>query len=220
MRRKTRHVMRPLFPPWSNTVFRVVLAVLAGGAGGGLLTLLLYKRTPLATGQHEPVTQPIEFDHRHHVADDGIDCRYCHNTVETSSSAGFPATSVCMNCHAQIWNQSPYLDLVRQSYFSGKPIEWKKVHRLPDFVYFNHSIHVAKGVGCVTCHGRVDQMAEIRQGPSMQMSWCLECHRDPKPNIRTQKYITAMIEQAPGQGETDTHSSDSGFNTAQDPQTM
>jgi len=197
-----------------------VLALLAGGAGGGLLTLLLYKRTPLATLQHEPVTQPIEFDHRHHVADDGIDCRYCHNTVETSSSAGYPATSVCMNCHAQIWNQSPYLDLVRQSYFSGKPIEWKKVHRLPDFVYFNHSIHVAKGVGCVTCHGRVDQMAEIRQGPNMQMSWCIDCHRDPKPNIRPRQFITAMVEQAPGQGEIEAHHSESGFNTAQDPQTM
>jgi len=185
-----------------------------------LLLLLLYKRTPLATLQNEPVTQPIEFDHRHHVADDGIDCRYCHNTVETSSSAGFPATSVCMNCHAQIWNQSPYLDLVRKSYFSGQAIEWKRVHKLPDFVYFNHSIHVAKGVGCVSCHGRVDQMAEIRQGPDMQMSWCLDCHRNPKPNIRPRQYITAMIDPAPGQGSFETHSTESGANTAQSPTAM
>jgi len=212
--------MRPLFPPWSNTVFRVVLALLAGGAGGGLLTLLLYKRTPLATLQHEPVTQPIEFDHRHHVADDGIDCRYCHNTVETSSSAGYPATSVCMNCHAQVWNQSPYLDLVRNAYFSGRPIEWKKVHQLPDFVFFNHSIHVAKGVGCVTCHGRVDEMAEIRQGPNMQMSWCLDCHRNPGPNLRPQKYITSMEEHVPGQGEIPAKASESGDPTAQDPTAM
>jgi hypothetical protein len=193
---------------------------LAGGAGGGILTLLLYKRTPLATLQHEPVTQPIEFDHRHHVADDGIDCRYCHNTVETSSSAGYPATSVCMNCHAQIWNQSPYLDLVRKAYFSGEAIPWKKVHRLPDFVYFNHSIHVAKGVGCVTCHGRVDQMPEIRQGPNMQMSWCLDCHRTPGPNIRPREFITAMVDPAPGQGTFETHSTESGANTAQSPTTM
>ncbi|MCU1279551.1 MAG: Molybdopterin oxidoreductase, partial [bacterium] len=128
--------------------------------------------------------------------------------------------SVCMNCHAQIWNQSPYLDLVRKAYFSGQPIEWKKVHRLPDFVFFNHSIHVAKGVGCVTCHGRVDHMAEIRQWSNMQMSWCLDCHRDPKPNIRPHKYITAMIEEAPGQGTIEAHFSESGSGTAQNPQTM
>lgn len=217
--------MRPLFPPWSNTVFRLVLALLAGGAGGGLLTLLLYKRTPLATLQHEPVTQPIEFDHRHHVNDDGIDCRYCHNTVETASSAGYPATSVCMNCHAQIWNQSPYLDLVRKAYFSGEAIPWKKVHRLPDFVYFNHSIHVAKGVGCITCHGRVDQMAEIRQGPNMQMSWCLDCHRNPSPNLRPTKYITTMIETEEGREKygwpaIEGKATESGDNTAQSPTAM
>ena len=212
--------MRPLFPPWSNTVFRVVLALLNGGLVGGLLTLLLYKRTPLSTLQHEPVTQPIEFDHRHHVSDDGIDCRYCHNTVETSSSAGYPAVSVCMNCHAQIWNQSPYLDMVRKAYFSGQPIKWKKVYRPPDFVFFNHSIHVAKGVGCVTCHGRVDTMPEIRQAPTMQMGWCLDCHRNPKPYIRPKKYITAMIDPAPGQGTFETQSTESGQNTAQSPEHM
>jgi hypothetical protein len=154
--------------------------------------LLLYKRTPLATLQDEPITQPIEFDHRHHVSDDGIDCRYCHNTVETASSAGYPATSVCMNCHAQVWNQSPYLDLVRKSYFSGQPIEWKKVHRLPDFVYFNHSIHVAKGVGCVTCHGRVDQMPLTYRAIAFEMKFCLDCHRDPAPNLRPHDRITDM----------------------------
>ena len=217
--------MRPLFPPWSNTVIRLVLIVLQGGAAGGLLLLLLYKRTPLATLQHEPVTQPIEFDHRHHVADDGIDCRYCHNTVETSSSAGYPATSVCMNCHAQIWNQSPYLDLVRKAYFSGQPIVWKKVHQLPDFVFFNHSIHVAKGVGCVTCHGRVDQMPEIRQGPTMQMGWCLDCHRNPSPNLRPHQYITTMISTEEGREKygwpaIEGVGNDSGANMAQYPNKM
>src|SRR3989440_7394325 len=184
--------MRPLFPPWSNTIIRLVLALLAGGAGGGLLLLLLYKRPPLATLQTEPVTQPIEFDHRHHVADDGIDCRYCHNTVETSSSAGFPATSVCMNCHAQIWNQSPYLDLVRKSYFSGQAIEWKRVHKLPDFVYFNHSIHVAKGIGCASCHGAVDKMPLMYQANTLRMGWCLDCHRHPEKNIRPREQVFTM----------------------------
>jgi hypothetical protein len=202
-----------------------VLIVLQGGAAGGLLLLLLYKRTPLATLQHEPVTQPIEFDHRHHVSDDGIDCRYCHNTVETSSSAGYPATSVCMNCHAQIWNQSPYLDLVRKAYFSGQAIEWKKVHTLPDFVYFNHSIHVAKGVGCITCHGNVAEMPEIRQGPTMQMGWCLDCHRNPSPNLRPHEDITAMIETDEGREKygwpaIEGVGSDSGANSAQNPQNM
>lgn len=217
--------MRPLFPPWSNTVFRLVLIVVQGALVGGLLTLLLYKRTPLSTLQHEPVTQPIQFDHRHHVSDDGIDCRYCHNTVETSSSAGYPAVSVCMNCHAQIWNQSPYLDFVRKAYFSGQPIEWKKVHRLPDFVYFNHSIHVAKGVGCVTCHGRVDEMPEIRQGPTMQMGWCLDCHRNPSPNLRPHQYITTMISTEEGREKygwpaIEGTGNDSGANSAQDPNKM
>ncbi|HEY2744783.1 MAG TPA: cytochrome c3 family protein [Polyangia bacterium] len=202
-----------------------MLIVLQGGAAGGLLLLLLYKRTPLATLQHEPVTQPIEFDHRHHVSDDGIDCRYCHNTVETSSSAGYPATSVCMNCHAQIWNQSPYLDLVRKAYFSGQAIEWKKVHTLPDFVYFNHSIHVAKGVGCITCHGNVAEMPEIRQGPTMQMGWCLDCHRNPSPNLRPHEDITAMIETDEGREKygwpaIEGVGSDSGANSAQNPQNM
>ena len=120
---------------------------------------------------------------------------------------------------------APYLDLVRKAYFSGQPIEWKKVHHLPDFVYFNHSIHVAKGVGCVTCHGRVDQMAEIRQGPTMQMGWCLDCHRNPAPNLRPQEYITAMMEPTRAARSTagrriEGKSTESGSNTAQNPQTM
>jgi hypothetical protein len=181
---------------------------------------MLFKRTPLGTNQFEPVTQPIEFDHRHHVSDDGIDCRYCHSTVETSSSAGFPAVAVCMNCHAQVWNQSPYLDFVRNAYFSGQPIVWKKVHRLPDYVYFNHSIHVAKGVGCVTCHGRVDQMAEINQHAPLTMGWCLDCHRDPQPNLRPHKFITSMKEHVEGQGEIPAMHSESGQPTSQSPMTM
>jgi len=189
--------MRPLFPPWSNTLFRLVLALLAGGAGGGLLLLLLYKRTPLATLQGEPVTQPIEFDHRHHVADDGIDCRYCHNTVETSSSAGYPATSVCMNCHAQIWSDSAVLEPVRESFRTDRSIQWTRVHNLPGFVYFDHSIHIHKGVGCSTCHGRVDQMPLTWRENTLYMDWCLDCHRAPERYVRPRDQVFNMAYQPP-----------------------
>ena len=184
--------MRALFPPWTNTVVRLVLLVLALAIVGALAGLLTFVRSPLFTGQLQPVTQPIQFDHRHHVGDDGIDCRYCHETVETAASAGFPATEVCMSCHAQIWNQSPLLATVRASYFTGRPLVWRRVYELPDFVYFNHSIHVNKGVGCVTCHGRVDRMPEVMKVASLSMQWCLDCHRDPAPHLRPRRFITDL----------------------------
>jgi hypothetical protein len=181
-----------LFPPWTNTVIRVVLVVLPLGAFLTLGFLWIWVRTPFFTGQNEAVTQPIEFDHRHHVADDGIDCRYCHTTVDKSPSAGYPSSEICMNCHAQVWNQSPLLDVVRSSFFTDSSLPWKRVHDLPDHVYFNHSIHVNKGVGCVTCHGRVDQMPEVMRKEPLTMGWCLGCHRDPTPNLRPREYITSM----------------------------
>jgi hypothetical protein len=182
----------PLFPRWSNTAFRVVLFI-AVAVPGLLLTLgMLWVRGPLRTGENEQVTQPVQFDHRHHVADEGIDCRYCHQTVETAASAGVPPASTCMNCHAQVWNKSPKLDPVREAFFSGKPIPWNRVHQLPDFVYFNHSIHIAKGVGCESCHGRVDEMPEIAQAQPLTMQFCLDCHRNPAPNLRPHDQITAM----------------------------
>ena len=134
----------------------------------------------------------IAFDHRHHVVDDGIDCRYCHTSVERAASAGIPSTALCMNCHAQIWNKSPKLELVRASYFTGQPIPWVRVHRLPDFVYFNHSIHVSKGIGCETCHGRVDEMPAVEQHAPLTMGWCLECHRNPAPNLRPREEVFNM----------------------------
>jgi hypothetical protein len=181
-----------LFPPWTSTAFRLVLALGALGLGGGLTALMVLARSPLYTGQNEPVAQPLQFDHRHHVGDLGIDCRYCHLTAETAASAGYPPTEVCMSCHGQIWNQSPLLAPVRESYFTGKPLTWKRVHRLPDFVYFNHSIHVNKGVGCVTCHGRVDQMGEVMQVAPISMKWCLECHRDPESRLRPKERVTDL----------------------------
>ncbi|GMT97476.1 cytochrome c3 family protein [Corallococcus caeni] len=166
----------------------MLLAVPAIAIGG----LLAYVRSPHVTNQAHPVEQPIEFDHRHHAGDEQIDCRYCHWTVEKSPSAGIPSTTVCMSCHAQVWNKSPYLTEVRKAFFADQPIPWVRVHNLPDFVYFNHSIHVGKGVGCATCHGRVDQMGAIEQSAPLTMSWCLDCHRNPGPNLRPQEFITSM----------------------------
>jgi hypothetical protein len=144
-------------------------------------------RSSWITGAYVERQQPVQFSHKHHVGDDGIDCRYCHTSVETSPSAGIPPTQTCMNCHSQIWADSPYLEPVRESARTGKPIEWTRVNDLPDYVYFNHSIHVNKGVGCSTCHGDVARMPLMYQAASLQMEWCLACHRNPKPYLRETK---------------------------------
>lgn len=184
--------MSSLFRPRSNTAFRLALLFLAGGAVGTLGGLMIWARVPAGTGQANEIVQPVQFDHRHHVVDDGIDCRYCHTSVDRAPSAGIPSTALCMNCHSQIWNKAPRLEPVRASYFTGQPIPWERVHRLPDFVYFNHAIHVNKGVGCETCHGRVDQMPAITQVAPLTMSWCIDCHRNPGPNLRPLDQITTM----------------------------
>ena len=126
------------------------------------------------------------------MKDDLIDCRYCHSSVEKAASAGIPPTELCLNCHAQVWNKSPLLDVVRASWFQNQPIVWTRVHNLPDFVYFNHAIHVSKGVGCVECHGRVDRMPVIQQVAPLTMGWCLDCHRNPAPRLRPVEEITNM----------------------------
>jgi hypothetical protein len=149
-------------------------------------------RSSYNTGQYIERQQPVQFSHKHHSGDDGIDCRYCHTSVETSNSAGMPSTQTCMNCHSQIWADSPYLEPVLQSYKTGVPIEWTRVHDLPDYSYFNHSIHVAKGVGCSTCHGQVDQMPLMYQASSLQMEWCLACHREPEKFIRPKEEVFNM----------------------------
>ncbi|HKP86495.1 MAG TPA: cytochrome c3 family protein [Blastocatellia bacterium] len=151
-----------------------------------------FTRSSYNTLAFVPREQPVQFSHKHHVGDDGIDCRYCHTTVETSAFAGIPPTKTCMNCHSQLWNNSPYLEPVRESWRTGAPIKWTRVHDLPDFVYFNHSIHVNKGVGCSTCHGRVDLMPLTWQVASLQMEWCLECHREPQKFIRPKKEVFTM----------------------------
>ncbi|MEF0943973.1 cytochrome c3 family protein [Rhizobium sp. BR 362] len=136
--------------------------------------------------------QPVPFSHEHHVAGLGIDCRYCHTSVETSAYAGLPATHICMSCHSQIWTGAPMLAAVRHSLAANVPLRWNRVSRLPDYVYFNHSIHVTRGVPCVTCHGRVDQMPLMSRARPFQMQWCLNCHRDPAPNLRPPDQVTRM----------------------------
>lgn len=169
--------MSALFPAWSNTVLRLVL-VLGVLSVLALLTLLcVYVRTPWNTGQFAPVEQPVQFDHRHHVVDDAISCLYCHSGAETTALAGVPEAELCMGCHSQIWKSSPLLESVRRSYFSGKSIRWQRVNDVPDFVYFNHAVHVQRGVGCVSCHGRVDRMPRVYQEQPLTMRFCLDCHR-------------------------------------------
>jgi hypothetical protein len=138
------------------------------------------------------VQQPVPFDHRHHVRDDGIDCLYCHYEAPRSKFAGVPPTSVCMGCHGQVWQESDRLAPLRASWFDGEPLHWRHVHRLPDFVYFDRSAHVGHGVGCVECHGRVDQMAAVYAVAPLTMQWCLDCHRDPDPHLRPESEITGM----------------------------
>ena len=144
--------------------------------------------------------QPVPFSHQHHVTGLGIDCRYCHTSVETSSFAGIPPTKTCMNCHSQIWTNAQLLEPVRASYRSGESLHWTRVNTLPDFVYFNHSIHVTKGVGCNTCHGPVDQMPLMYQQESLQMEWCLSCHRAPQDNLRPRDQVFNMRYQPPTSG--------------------
>lgn len=170
-------VSRPLYPRWANTVYRVALVALIALPAALVIVLWLYVRTTYNTSQYVPWDQPVEFDHRHHVRDDGIECQYCHSSAERSANAGVPTTATCMGCHAQIWNQSPLLEVVRRSYFSGTPINWKRVHDLPDFVYFDHSVHVTRGIACEQCHGDVGQMARVVQIQPLTMGWCLDCHR-------------------------------------------
>jgi hypothetical protein len=146
--------------------------------------------------------QPVPFSHEHHVSGLGIDCRYCHTTVETSAFAGIPPTATCMNCHSQIWADSPMLEPVRESYRTGKPLVWTRVHNLPEFAYFNHSIHVNKGVGCASCHGRIDQMPLTHAAQPMLMEWCLTCHRNPAAYLRPREQVFNMNWQPNGDQET------------------
>ena len=191
--------MAALFPAWSNTPYRLALGALVFAALSSVAGLMYYVTTPWNTQEYDVVDQPVEFDHRHHVVDDRIDCLYCHKNAEVSDYAGVPTTEVCMGCHTQIYNESPLLETVRRSYFSNKAIPWNRVHDLPDFAYFNHAVHVQGGVGCVNCHGRVDQMARVYKVVSLDMGWCLSCHRQAEQFTRVSVRERTTVERA-GEG--------------------
>lgn len=189
--------MPQIFAPRANTLARSVLLslVLLPLAGLGLLSALPF--TPYVTGQNVVINQPVPFSHEHHVGGLGIECRYCHTGVEHSRYAGLPPTETCMTCHSQIWTNAPMLAPVRQSLAEGRPIPWLRVNRLPDYVYFDHSIHVAKGVGCSSCHGAVERMPLMRQAAPLTMGWCLDCHRDPAQALRPEGEIYNTEWRAP-----------------------
>jgi Cytochrome c7 and related cytochrome c len=181
--------MAQLFPRSSNALAKASVVVVAVVVAAVLYAVYAVDRSGYTTGQDVILAQPVPFSHDHHVGAIGIDCRYCHASVETAGFAGMPPTATCMNCHSQIWSESPMLAPVRESYRTGKPIEWTRVHNLADFVYFDHSIHVAKGMGCVTCHGRVDKMPLMWQDASLRMEWCLNCHRNPARYVRPRSEV-------------------------------
>ncbi len=189
--------MAQIFKPSMNTVSKVSIVALLLTAGGVGAALWAINKSPFVARTRIPFDQAVPFSHKHHVAGLGVDCRYCHNTVERSASAGMPATETCMSCHSMVWTNAPMLEPVRQSWATGKSLEWNRVHDLPGFVYFNHSIHVNKGMGCSECHGRVDQMPLMYQQNTLYMEWCLECHRNPEMRVRPKDKVFDMTYQHP-----------------------
>jgi hypothetical protein len=189
--------MAQIFHPSTNTISKVTIF-------GGLFLVVVLALFFAAINRSSYITevgvaraQPVPFSHKHHVGDDGIDCRYCHTSVEGAAFAGIPSTKICMNCHSQIWADSPVLAPVRESFRTGQSIEWTRVHNLPKFVYFDHSIHVSKGVGCTTCHGHVDRMPLMWRENSLYMEWCLECHREPERFVRPRQFVFSVSWQPP-----------------------
>lgn len=181
--------MAQLFRPSSNTIAKLSVVAVVFLAGCTLAVAYVMDRGPWTTLVRIAPEQPIPFSHKHHVKDDGIDCRYCHTGVENSSYAGLPATETCMTCHSQIWSNASLTQPIRDSWASGKSIEWTRVHDLPDFVYFNHSIHINKGIGCSACHGQVNEMPLMYRVNTLNMNWCLNCHRQPEKYIRPKSEV-------------------------------
>jgi hypothetical protein len=189
--------MPQLFSRRADTLFRVSLFGALGLPAFLLWVSLVYVRSSYGTGAGVMRVQPVPFSHEHHVGVLGIDCRYCHDSVEHSSFAGLPPTKTCMNCHSQIWVGSDMLAPVRESYRTGRPLHWERVYNLPGFVYFDHSIHVQKGIGCSSCHGDIDRMPFMYQVPSLLMEWCLDCHRAPEQHLRPRAAIFDVKWQQP-----------------------
>ena len=184
--------MRPyLFPRWTNTI-RPVATLLLGGGLVYVIFLAVFGASGKTTNVGYQPVQPVPFSHALHAGEMGMDCRYCHTTVERAGFAAIPATQTCMNCHTHVRAQSPKLTPIRDSNATGLPVPWIKVHDLPDYAYFNHSAHVTRGVGCASCHGRVDKMETVYQDQPLTMSWCLDCHRHPERHLRPVEMVTKM----------------------------
>lgn len=184
-------VQAQLFPRWTTLVARLALLALVLLPLGMLGLLMALQYSPYVTGQGITPDQPVPFSHEHHVGGLGLECRYCHGGVEVSRFAGLPPTETCMTCHSQLWTNAAMLAPVRRSLAEDRPIRWRRVNSLPDYVYFDHSVHVRNGVGCTSCHGPVDSMPLMRQAAPLTMGWCLGCHRDPAPNLRPESEIYA-----------------------------
>lgn len=178
-----------IFGPEANTLMRVALLSAATAVFFVLLAIWVVPVTGFNTQERFAPQQPVPFSHKHHVSGLGIDCRYCHTEVEKSSDAGMPSTAICMTCHSQIWTNAAMLSPDRKSLAQNKPIRWTRVYTLPDYVYFDHSIHIAKGVGCTECHGPVGDMPLTWKAEPLYMGWCLSCHRDPAPHLRPKEDV-------------------------------
>jgi hypothetical protein len=181
--------MAQIFHRSSTSLAKVSIAAVVLLASGIVWAAYSLNAGAFTTGVDVSPEQPVPFSHKHHVGDDGIDCRYCHTSVETSPFAGIPPTETCMSCHSQLWTNAEMLEPVRASFRSGSSLQWTRVHDLPDFVYFNHSIHVNKGIGCSTCHGRIDTMPLTRKVNTLYMQWCINCHRNPAVYVRPRDQV-------------------------------
>ncbi|MFN8608925.1 MAG: cytochrome c3 family protein [Vulcanimicrobiota bacterium] len=186
-----------IFPAWVDEWLGAVVLGLLLALGLGIPALWTYAHSDYVERTHLAPEQPVQFSHRHHVAEVGLDCRYCHSTVETGASAGMPASTVCLTCHSQLYAGNDPFAPLRHSYASGEPLHWRRVYRLPDYVYFDHSIHLAKGVSCVECHGRVDQMALVQLQQPLTMEFCLDCHKQPGGRLRSQSKLFEL--DSPGE---------------------
>ncbi|MEK7298995.1 MAG: cytochrome c3 family protein [Candidatus Margulisiibacteriota bacterium] len=180
-----------VFPKWTNRIPLVILLIVIF-LGIFIVFALWYWASPRFLEAGYQPKQPIAFSHRLHAGELGLDCRYCHSNVERTAAASIPPTQVCMNCHNIVKRDSPEIQKLYASMEKDRPVEWIKVHNLPDYVYFDHSRHIQSGVGCATCHGRIDQMDVVRQVEPLSMAWCLDCHRDPAKFIRPASEVTTM----------------------------
>jgi len=194
--------MGQIFSPAADTWLQLFLLGIVSLAAGSVVFAIGLAHSDWVTGARiHPPAQPVPFSHRHHAGDLGIDCTYCHTSVAEGPHAGLPPTYTCMTCHSQIWTGAPMLAPVRTSLAENKPLDWNRVAVLPEYVFFRHDIHIAKGVGCVECHGRVDKMALTYRAKPLTMQFCLDCHRDPAPHLRPEDQITNMAWTPPGDGK-------------------